>query len=93
MVLLLYNRKVLLSSTNQVLPFSASAVTLPPPSVKACPQALYIRIISIGRSYLNVPPVAYYLYYTSTLPTYLGTLVVQVYQGNGYRILKAYRDY
>ena len=29
-VLLLYNRKVLLSSANQVLPFSASAVILPP---------------------------------------------------------------
>src|SRR6202044_3548051 len=39
-----------------------------PPSAKACPQALYVRIISIGRSYLNVPPVAYYLRYTSTLP-------------------------
>src|ERR1700733_5264993 len=47
-----------------------------PPSAKACPQALYIRIISIGRSYLNIPPVAYYLYYASTLPTRLSTLAV-----------------
>ena len=63
-----------------------------PPSAKAYPQALYIRIISIGRSYLNTPPVAYYLRYASTLPTRLGTLAVQVYQGSGYRIPKAYRD-
>ena len=79
----------------QVLPFSASAVILPPPpppSIKAYPQALYVYIMSIGRSYLNIPLVAYYLYYTSTLPTCLGTLAVQVYQGNSYRILKAYRD-
>src|ERR1700723_1017583 len=47
-----------------------------PPSAKACPQALYVRIMSIGRSYLNIPPVAYCLRYASTLPTYLGTLAV-----------------
>src|ERR1700722_7070625 len=50
-----------------------------PPSAKACPQALYVYIMSIERSYLNVPPVAYCLYYTSTLFTYLGTLGVLVY--------------
>ena len=80
----------------QVLPPSSTIFcqcrNITPPSTKACPQALYVRIISIGRSYLNIPLVAYRLYYTSTLPTYLGTLAVQVYQGNGYRILKAYRD-
>ena len=79
----------------QVLPSSAvfyQCRNITPPSAKACPQALYVRIISIGRSYLNIPLVAYYIYYTSTLPTCLGTLVVQVYQGNGYRIFKAYRD-
>ena len=35
--------------------------------------------MSIGRSYLNILLVAYYLYYTSTLSTYLGTLEVLVY--------------
>ena len=59
---------------------------------EACPQALYICIILIGRSYLYVLPVAYPLYYTSTLSTYLGTLGVLVYQGNSYKIFKAYRD-
>ena len=88
---LLRNRKVLLSSTNQVLPFSASAVILPPPPRKSlslgfvCPYYIriisvlylyYIHIISVGRSYLNVPLVVYYLCYASTLPTYLGTLAV-----------------
>ena len=58
----------------------ASTITLPSPlSAKACPQALYIRIMPIGRSYLYILPVAYYLYYTSTLFTYLGTLGVLVY--------------
>jgi hypothetical protein len=51
----------------------------PPPSVKACPQALYIRTMPIGRSYLYTLPVAYYLYYTSILSIYLGTLAVLVY--------------
>ena len=38
--------KVLLSSTNQVMPFFASAVTLPPPPLyKACPQALSILLL------------------------------------------------
>ena len=64
-----------------------------PPSSKACPQALYICIIPIGRSYLYTPLVAYYLYYTSIPSIYLGTLVVLVYQGNGYKIFKAYGDY
>jgi hypothetical protein len=71
MVLKLYNCKV--------LPSSASAVILPPPFAKACPQALYVRIIPIGRFYLYVLLVAYYLYYTSTLSTYLGTLGDLVY--------------
>jgi hypothetical protein len=48
--------------------FSTSAVILPP--------SLYIHIIPIGRFYLYILLVAYYLYYTSTLPTYLGTLAV-----------------
>ena len=30
------------------LPFSTSAIILPPPSKKACPQALYIYIMSMG---------------------------------------------
>ena len=68
--------QVLLIKFCRFLPFSASAVTLPPPSAKACPQALYICIMSIGRSYLNIPLIAYYLRYTSTLPTCLGTLAV-----------------
>ena len=63
-----------------------------PPSAKACPQALYVRFILVGRSYLCALPVAYYLYYTSIPSIYLGTLAVQVYQGSGYRIPKAYRD-
>jgi len=50
-----------------------------PPSAKACPQALYVRIMPIGRSYLYILPVAYYLRYTSTLSTRLGTLGVLVY--------------
>ena len=47
-----------------------------PPSAKACPQALYVRIMPIGRFYPHILLVAYYLRYTSTLPTYLGTLAV-----------------
>src|SRR5882757_10707847 len=50
-----------------------------PTSVKACPQALYVRIMLMGRSYLYALPVAYYLYYTSILSIYLGTLAVPVY--------------
>jgi hypothetical protein len=50
-----------------------------PPSVKACPQALYICIIPVGRSYLYALPVAYYLYYASILSIRLGTLGVLVY--------------
>ena len=50
-----------------------------PPSSKACPQALYIRIIPIGHFYLYILLVAYPFYYTSTLFTYLGTLGVLVY--------------
>ena len=63
-----------------------------PRSAKACPQALYVRFILIGRSYLRALLVAYYLYYTSIPSIYLGTLAVQVYQGSSYRIPKAYRD-
>ena len=81
----------------QVLPPSSAVFcqcrNITPPSAKACPQALYIRFILIGRSYLYTLLVAYYLYYTSIPSIYLGTLAVLVYQGNGYRILKAYRDY
>jgi hypothetical protein len=67
----------------QVLPPSSTVFcqcrNITPPSAKACPQALYIRIMPIGRSYLYILPVAYYLYYTSILSIYLGTLVVLVY--------------
>src|SRR6266568_903177 len=50
-----------------------------PPFSKACPQALYIHIILIGRSYLCALLVTYCLYYTSIPSIYLDTLVVQVY--------------
>src|SRR6266702_6351678 len=50
-----------------------------PPFNKACPQALYIHIILIGRSYLCVFLIAYHLHYTSIPSIYLDTLVVQVY--------------
>src|SRR6266702_5069917 len=36
-----------------------------PPFSKACPQALYIRIILMGRFYLGALLVAYRLHYTS----------------------------
>jgi hypothetical protein len=63
-----------------LLPSSTSAIILPPPpSAKACPQALYVRIIPIGRFCLYILSVAYYLHYTSTLSTRLGTLGVLVY--------------
>ena len=64
-----------------------------PPSEKACPQALYVRIITVGCSYLYTLLVVYYLYYTSIPSIYLGTLAVQIYQGNSYGTLRAYRDY
>ena len=64
------------NSDRKVLPSSANAVTLPPPSAKACPQALYVRFILIGCSYLHALLVAYYLYYTSIPSIYLGTLAV-----------------
>ena len=80
----------------QVLPPSSAVFcqcrNITPPSVKAYPQALYIRTIPIGRFCLYALLVAYYLYYTSIPSIYLGTLAVLVYQGNGYRILKAYGD-
>ena len=81
----------------QVLPPSSAVFcqcrNITPPSAKAYPQALYVRTMPIGRSYLYALPVAYYLYYTSIPSIYLGTLAVLVYQGNSYRILKAYRGY
>ena len=64
-----------------------------PPSKKACPQALYIYIIPVGRSYLYAFLVAYHLHYASIPSIYLSILAVQVYQGNSYRIPKAYGDY
>jgi hypothetical protein len=67
----------------QVLPLSSAVFyqcrNITPPSAKACPQALYIRTIPIGRSYLYTLLVAYYLYYTSIPSIYLGTLAVLVY--------------
>ena len=48
---------------------------LPSPPQKPALR-LYIRITPIGRPYPYILPVAYYLYYTSTLPTRLGTLAV-----------------
>ena len=53
------------------------AVTLPAPSRKACPQALYVRIMPAGRSYLYAPLVAYRPRYTSTPSICLGTLGVR----------------
>ena len=80
----------------QVLPPSSAVFcqcyNITPPSAKACPQALYIRTMPIGRSYLYTLLVAYYLYYTSIPSIYLSTLAVQVYQGNSYGTFKAYRD-
>ena len=61
--------------TSTITAVSASAVTLPPPPQKPALR-LYIRITPVGRSYPYILLVAYYLYYTSTLPTYLGTLAV-----------------
>ena len=45
-VLQLYNYKVLLSSASQVLPFSTSAITLPPPLVKPALR-LYISVLHL----------------------------------------------
>ena len=61
--------------TSTITAVSASAVTLPPPPQKPALR-LYIRITPIGRSYPHILPVACRLRYTSTLPTYLGTLAV-----------------
>ena len=58
------------------LPFSTSAVTLPPPLRKSLPLGFIVRIIPIGRSYLYTLLVTYYLYYTSILSIYLGILAV-----------------
>src|SRR6266571_5566754 len=55
-----------------------------PPFSKACPQALYIRIIPVGRSCLCALLVAYHLHYTSIPFIYLDTLAVQVHWGNNY---------
>ena len=61
--------------TSTITAVSASAVILPPPPQKPALK-LCVRIIPVGRSYPYVLPVAYCLRYTSTLPTYLGTLAV-----------------
>src|SRR6266702_7079864 len=45
-----------------------------PPFSKACPQALYVHIILIGRSYLGTLLVTYRLYYTNIPSIYLNTL-------------------
>ena len=47
-----------------------------PPSEKACPQALYVRIITVGRFYFYTLPVVYHFYYASIPSIYLGTLAV-----------------
>src|SRR6266568_8297834 len=64
-----------------------------PPFSKACPQALYIRIILIGRSYLYALLVAYHLHYTSIPSIHLDTLAVQVCWGNSCGTLITFRDY
>ena len=69
------------------------AVTLPPPLEKLALKLYMSIIISMGRSYLYALLVAYCLYYTSILSIYLGTLVVQVYWGNGYRTPVFFGDY
>ena len=61
--------------TSTIATVSASAITLPPPPQKPALR-LCVRIMPIGRSYPYILLVAYYLRYTSTLPTYLGTLAV-----------------
>ena len=60
----------------------------PPPSAKACPQALYIRIMPIGRFYLYILPIAYPLYYCQiiyilgsighTRVTYTGSCIINL---------------
>ena len=50
-----------------------------PPFSKACPQALYVHIILMGRSYLYTLLVTYHLYYISIPSIYLNTLAVWVY--------------
>src|SRR6266704_1510012 len=52
-----------------------------PPFSKACPQALYVRIILMGHSYLCALLVACRLHYTSILSIYLDTLIVRVHWG------------
>ena len=47
----------------------------------------------MGYFYLYILLVAYYLRYTSTLSTYLGTFRGPSLLGNSYRTFKAYRDY
>src|SRR6266705_2862078 len=49
-----------------------------PPFSKACPQALYVHIILVGRSYLCVLLVACCLHYTSIPSIHLDTLAVWV---------------
>src|SRR6266702_8453780 len=50
-----------------------------PPFSKACPQALYVHIILIGRSYLYTLLAAYHLHYTSIPSIHLDTLAVWVH--------------
>src|SRR6266568_3475549 len=57
-------------------PFFRQCYNITPPFSKACPQALYIRIIPMGHSCLYTLLVAYHLHYTSIPSIYLSTLAV-----------------
>ena len=79
--------------TSTITAVFCQCCNITPPFEKACPQALYVRIITVGCFYLYTLPVVYYLYYASIPSIYLGTLAVQVYQSNSYGIPEAYKDY
>src|SRR6266702_1494373 len=64
-----------------------------PPFSKACPQALYVRIILVRRSYLCALLVAYRLHYTSIPSIHLDTLAVRVHWGNGCGTPVTFVDY
>ena len=62
--------------TSTITAVFCQCCNITPPSTKAYPQALYVCIIPIKHFYLYTLLVAYYLYYTSILSIYLGTLAV-----------------
>ena len=65
--------------TSTITTIFCQCCNITPLSKKACPQALHIRIIPVGRFYFYTLLVAYHLYYTSIPSIYLSTLAVQVY--------------